>query len=116
MKKLLSNQLFQNKLGLAFLASVLALSGCSTETEESTDTNQIESSEVTPVNAESSDMTAEQTEGGMEGNINNSAEDTEDEGGTSYYSSTEDDQEADDTVYINENNSNLDQTPADGVQ
>jgi len=116
MKNLLLDQLFQNKLKMTLLASVLALSGCSTETEESTDTNQIESSEVTPVNAEASDITAGQTEEGMEGNTNNSTEDAEDEGGTSYYSSTEGGQEVDDTVYINENNSNLDQTPADCVQ
>ncbi|MGM8885647.1 hypothetical protein ACS8FD_06865 [Psychrobacter sp. 1U2] len=115
MKKLLLEQLFQNKLKMALLASVLALSACSTETEESTDTNEIESSEVTPVNEDSSEMIAGQTENVTEGNIND-AEDTDDAGGSSYYSSTENEEEIDDTVYVNENNSNLDKTAADGLQ
>lgn len=119
MKKLLLEQLSQSKLKMALLASVLALSACSTETEESTDTNEIESSEVTPVNEDSNDMIAGQTENVTEGNMNDATdatEDTDDAGGSSYYSSTENEEEIDDTVYVNENNSNLDKTAADGLQ
>ena len=91
----------QNKLWIVFLVSFFGLSACSSETEEPAP------------NTESSEMTPVQTEGDAEDQM---TESTEGAGGTAYYSSNGNDQKADDTVYINENNSNLDKTPADGVQ
>ena len=97
----------QNKLWIVFLVSFFGLSACSSETEEPAPNT--ESSEMTPVQTatEAEDQTPAPTE------------DVEGAGGTAYYSSNgsvENDQKTDDTVTVNENNSNLDQTPADGVQ
>ena len=107
MKTSVATKSLQNKLWIVFLVSFFGLSACSSETEEpATDT---ESSEMTPV----------QTATEAEDQIPTSTEDAEGAGGTAYYSSNgsvENEQKADDTVTVNENNSNLDQTSADGLQ
>ena len=107
MKKLVLTKSLQSKLWIVFMVSFFGLSACSSETEEpATDT---ESSEMTPV----------QTATDAEDQIPASTEDAEGAGGTAYYSSNssvENEQKSDDTVTVNENNSNLDQTSADGVQ
>ena len=56
-------------------------------------------------------MTPVQTEGDAEDQVTESTEETE---GAAYYASNGNDQKADDTVYLNENNSNLDKTLPDG--
>lgn len=104
MKKSLLTKSLQSKFWIVFLMSFIGLSACSSETEEPA--THTESSEMTPV----------QTEGGAEDQMTESTEEKEGAGGKAYYSSNGNDQKADDTVYINENNSNLDKTPADGVQ
>jgi len=114
MDQLPSKKLLVSKLTMALLASTIILTACSNEAEKRTDTEvsetvsndtTIESSEMTPVHTDDATTTPTTS--------------TEDEDAEAYYSTVggaEDEQKADDTVYINENNSNLDQTPADGVQ
>ena len=105
MKTLVLTKSLQGRLWIVFLVSFVGLSACNSETEEPA-INTEESSEMTPV----------QTASEAEDQTTASTEDEEGAGGTAYYSSNGNDQKADDTVYINENNSNLDKTPADGVQ
>ena len=105
MKTSVLTKSLQGRLWIVFLVSFVGLSACSSETEEPA-INTEESSEMTPV----------QTASEAEDQTTASTEDEEGAGGTAYYSSNGNDQKADDTVYINENNSNLDKTPADGVQ
>lgn len=107
MKKLIMTHSLQSKLLIVFLLSFIGLNACSSETEEPT------------TDTESSEMTSVQTENDAEDPMNAATGDTEEAGGTAYYSgagSAEGEQKADDTVYVNENNSNLDKTAADGVQ
>ncbi|MFK3918005.1 hypothetical protein [Psychrobacter sp. NPDC078501] len=107
MKKLFLTKSIQSKLWIVFMVSFFGLSACSSETEEPAP------------NTESSEMTPVQTATEAEDQIPASTEDAEGAGGTAYYSSNgsvENEQKADDTVTVNENNSNLDQTSADGVQ
>ena len=107
MKTSVATKSLQNKLWIIFLVSLFGLSACSNETEEPA------------TNTESSEMTPVQTASEAEDQIPTSTEDGEGAGGTAYYSSSgsvENDQKADDTVTVNENNSNLDQTSADGLQ
>ncbi len=104
MKTSVATKSLQNKLWIVFLVSFFGLSACSSETEEPA------------TNTESSEMTPVQTASEAEDQTTASTEDEEGAGGTAYYSSNGNDQKADDTVYINENNSNLDKTAADGVQ
>lgn len=107
MKTSVATKSIQKKLWIVFLVSFFGLSACSSETEEPA--TDIESSEMTPV----------QTATEAEDQIPAFTEDAEGAGGTAYYSSNgsvENEQKADDTVTVNENNSNLDQTSADGVQ
>lgn len=107
MKILILTKTFQNKLWIVFLMSVVGLSACSSETEEPA------------TNTESSEMKPVQKEEDAEDQMTASTEDTEGAGGTAYYSSNgnvENEQKADDTDTVNENNSNLDQTRARGVQ
>lgn len=107
MKTSVPTKSLQNKLWIIFLVSFFGLSACSSETEEPAP------------NTESSEMTPVQTATGAEDQIPAPTENAEGAGGTAYYSSNdsvENDQKADDTITVNENNSNLDQTPADGVQ
>ncbi|MDE0490978.1 hypothetical protein NK638_05420 [Psychrobacter sp. A3] len=90
--------------------SLLGLGACSNETQKP-DNNNIESSEMTPVQTASEEKDQAPTP--------NSTENEEGAGGTAYYSSSgsvENDQKADDTVTVNENNPNLDKASADGVQ
>ncbi|WP_182407603.1 hypothetical protein [Psychrobacter sp. GP33] len=104
MKTSILTKSFQNKLWIVFLVSVVGLSACSSETEEPA------------TNTESSEMIPVQKEGVAEDQMPASTEDTE---GAAYYSSNgnvENEQKADDTDTVNENNSNLDQTRARGVQ
>lgn len=107
MKKLVLTKSLQSKLLIVLLVSFVGLSACNSEIEEPT------------TNTESSEMTPVQTENDTEDRMTASTEDTEDVGGTAYYSgagSAEEEQKIDDTVFVNENNSNLDKTAADGVQ
>lgn len=107
MKTSVATKSLQNKLWIVFLVSFFGLSACSSETEEPA------------TNTESSEMTPVQTATEAEDQIPASTEDAEGAGGTAYYSSNgsvENEQKADDEVTVNENNSNLDQTSADGVQ
>ncbi len=107
MKTSVPTKSLQNKLWIVFLVSFFGLSACSSETEDPA------------LNTESSEMTPVQTATEAEDQTPASTEDVEGAGGTAYYSSNgsvENDQKTDDTVTVNENNSNLDQTPADGVQ
>ena len=107
MKTSILTKSFQNKLWIVFLVSVVGLSACSSETEEPA------------TNTESSEMIPVQKEGVAEDQMPASTEGTEGAGGTAYYSSNgnvENEQKADDTDTVNENNSNLDQTRARGVQ
>ncbi len=107
MKTSVLTKSLQNKLWIVFLVSFVGLSACSSETEEPA------------TNTESSEMTPVQTESDAEDQMTASTENTEDAGGTAYYSSNssaENEQKADDTVTVNENNSNLDKAAADGVQ
>ncbi|OLF36204.1 MULTISPECIES: hypothetical protein [unclassified Psychrobacter] len=116
MKNSVLNRTFQNKLWVAVLVSLIGLSACSNETEEKADTNNTETSEMTPV----------QTDSDTEASVNTSTDEAEsadstddDAGGTAYYSgvdSVENEQKADDTATVNENNSNLDKTAAEGLQ
>lgn len=106
MKTSVLTKSLQSKLWIAFLVSFVGLSACSSETEEPT--APTESSEMTPVPMPTETDTEEQATA--------LADETED---TAYYSGSgnaEDDEKADDTVYVNENNSNLDKTAADGLQ
>lgn len=107
MKIFIATKSLQNKLCIVFLVSFFGLSACSSETEEPA------------TNTESSEMTPVQTEGDAKDQMTEPTEDAEGAGGTAYYSSNgsvENKQKADDKVTVNENNPNLDQTPADGVQ
>ncbi|WP_299185145.1 hypothetical protein [uncultured Psychrobacter sp.] len=113
MKNSVLNRTFQNKLWVAVLVSLIGLSACSNEVDEKADTNHTESSEMTPV----------QTDSDTETNVSTSTDETDstddDAGGTAYYSgvdSVENEQKAEDTATVNENNSNLDKTAAEGLQ
>ncbi|MEN2751369.1 hypothetical protein AAIR29_06950 [Psychrobacter sp. FBL11] len=116
MKNSVLNRTLRNKLWVAVLVSLIGLSACSNEAEEKADTNNTESSEMTPVQTDSD------TEASVSTSINE-AEGTDstddDAGGTAYYSgvdSVENEQKAVDTATVNENNSNLDKTAAEGLQ
>ncbi|MGM8899091.1 MULTISPECIES: hypothetical protein [unclassified Psychrobacter] len=119
MKNSVLNRTFQNKLWVAVLVSLIGLSACSNETEEKADTNNTESSEMTPVQTDSDTETSVSTPT-TEAEGTESADSTDDDaGGTAYYSgvdSVENEQKADDTATVNENNSNLDKTAAEGLQ
>lgn len=114
MKTSIAAKLLKNKLWIVCWVSLLGLGACSNETQKPDDNNNnIESSEMTPVQTASEDKDKDQAP------TPNSTEDEEGAGGTAYYSSSgsvENDQKADDTVTVNENNPNLDKTSADGVQ
>lgn len=130
MKTSVTPKKLQNKLWIALLASVIGLSACSNEREDatnvstapdtadmtttndniqSTDTQADEMAPVaTPTDNETSTTTA-----------TTSTDATKNDGDETYYSgvdSTEDEEKGVDAVVVNENNPNLDQTPAEGVQ
>lgn len=112
MKTSIAAKWLKNKLWIVCWVSLLGLGACSNETQKPDyNNNNIESSEMTPVQTASEEKDQAPTP--------NSTEDEEGAGGTAYYSSSgsvENDQKADDTVTVNENNPNLDKTSADGVQ
>ncbi|MDN5732690.1 hypothetical protein ACTXMK_07905 [Psychrobacter celer] len=112
MKTSIAAKSLKNKFWIVCWLSLLSLGACSNETQKPDDNNNnIESSEMTPVQTANEDKDQASTP--------NSTEDEEGAGGTAYYSSSgsvENDQKADDTVTVNENNPNLDKTSADGVQ
>jgi len=112
MKTSIAAKSLKNKLWIVCWVSLLGLGACSNETQKPDDNNNnIESSEMTPVQTASEEKNQVPTP--------NSTEDEEGAGGTAYYSSSgsvENDQKADDTVTVNENNPNLDKASADGVQ
>ena len=110
MKTSIAAKSLKHKLWIVCWVSLLGLGACSNETQKP-DNNNIESSEMTPVQTASEEKDQAPTP--------NSTEDEEGAGGTAYYSSSgsvENDQKADDTVTVNENNPNLDKASADGVQ
>lgn len=110
MKTSIAAKSLKNKLWIVCWVSLLGLGACSNETQKP-DNNNIESSEMTPVQTASEEKDQAPTP--------NSTENEEGAGGTAYYSSSgsvENDQKADDTVTVNENNPNLDKASADGVQ
>jgi hypothetical protein len=110
MKTSIAAKSLKHKLWIVCWVSLLGLGACSNETQKP-DNNNIESSEMTPVQTASEEKDQAPTP--------NSTENEEGAGGTAYYSSSgsvENDQKADDTVTVNENNPNLDKASADGVQ
>ena len=110
MKTSIAAKSLKHKLWIVCWVSLLGLGACSNETQKP-DNNNIESSEMTPVQTASEEKDQAPTP--------NFTEDEEGAGGTAYYSSSgsvENDQKADDTVTVNENNPNLDKASADGVQ
>ena len=130
MKISLASNLLQNKLWIALLASVIALSACSNEREDATDVStapdtadmtttndniqstDTQADEMAPVATPTDNETSTTT-------ATTSTDTTKNDGGETYYSgvdSTEDEEKGVDAVVVNENNPNLDQTPAEGVQ
>lgn len=130
MKISLASNLLQNKLWIALLASVIGLSACSNEREDATDvstapdtadmttTNEniqstdTQADEMAPVATPTDNETSTTT-------ATTSTDATKNDGDETYYSgvdSTEDEEKGVDAVVVNENNPNLDQTPAEGVQ
>lgn len=130
MKISLASNLLQNKLWIALLASVIGLSACSNEREDATDVStapdtadmtttndniqstDTQADEMAPVATPTDNETSTTT-------ATTSTDTTKNDGDETYYSgvdSTEDEEKGVDAVVVNENNPNLDQTPAEGVQ
>lgn len=130
MKISLASNLLQNKLWIALLASVIGLSACSNEREDATDVStapdtadmttpndnvqstDTQADEMAPVATPTDNETSTTT-------ATTSTDATKNDGDETYYSgvdSTEDEEKGVDAVVVNENNPNLDQTPAEGVQ
>ena len=121
MNYLLMNKSLKNKLWIALLVSFVGLSACSNESEEtvSTDTASTDTTSVNDTNTETSEITPVQTMDNDESFKAPAVEDTEDEDAEAYYSGvggTEDEEKAVESVTVNQNNSNLDKTAADGLQ
>lgn len=120
----------KNPLWIAVVASFIGLSACSNGTEDVTDTSSdtatTDSSTVTTADtdADSSEMAPVQSAQNDEATMASptdsaSADNASDDKEGAYYSgveSTTDEEKAVDAVAVNENNPNLDQTPAEGVQ
>lgn len=130
MKISLASNMLQNKLWIALLASVIGLSACSNEREDATDVStapdtadmttpndnvqstDTQADEMVPVATPTDNETSTTT-------ATTSTDATKNDGDETYYSgvdSTEDEEKGVDAVVVNENNPNLDQTPAEGVQ
>lgn len=130
MKISLASNMLQNKLWIALLASVIGLSACSNEREDATDVStapdtadmtttndnvrstDTQADEMAPVATPTDNETSTTT-------ATTSTDATKNDGDETYYSgvdSTEDEEKGVDAVVVNENNPNLDQTPAEGVQ
>ena len=94
-------------LWIALFAGILGVTACSNEREDVV----ADSTEVT-------DEVAAVEESAASNDINEGTEVVETGMTTDGMAASDNDgeQKADDTVTVNENNSNLDQTPADGVQ
>ncbi|WP_296243282.1 MULTISPECIES: hypothetical protein [unclassified Psychrobacter] len=134
MKNSVLKKTFQNKLWIAVLASLIGLSACSNEREDttnaSTDSATADSSEMNTVNdnvqstdAEADEMapvaTPQDNTDAMNTSTDTSTDNTGNDEDHTYYSgvdSVEDEEKGVDAVTVNENNPNLNQTPAEGVQ
>lgn len=110
MKTSVTPKKLQNKLWIALLASVIGLSACSNEREDATDVS---------TEPDTADMTTTPTATTSTDTTTTSTDATENDGDQTYYSGVdgaEDEEKGVDAVVVNENNPNLDQTPAEGVQ
>lgn len=130
MKISLASNMLQNKLWIALLASVIGLSACSNEREDATDVSTApDTADMTTTNdnVQSTDTQADEMAPVATPTDNEtstttattSTDATKNDGDETYYSgvdSTEDEEKGVDAVVVNENNPNLDQTPAEGVQ
>lgn len=134
MKISVAPNMLQNKLWIALLASVIGLSACSNEREDATDVStEPDTADMTTNNAnvQSADTQADEmapvatpTENETStttstANTEPSTNTAESDGNETYYSGVdgaEDEEKGVDAVVVNENNPNLDQTPAEGVQ
>ena len=134
MKISVAPNMLQNKLWIALLASVIGLSACSNEREDATNiSTEPDTADMTTTNAnvQSADTQADEMAPVATPTENDtstttptdttatSTDTTKNDGDETYYSGA-DGAEAEgkgvDAVVVNENNPNLDQTPADGVQ
>lgn len=134
MKTSVTPKKLQNKLWIALLASVIGLSACSNEREDATDVStepdtadmtttndtvqstDTQADEMAPVATTTDNETSTTT---ATTSTDTTATSTENDGDQTYYSGvdgTEDEEKGVDAVVVNENNPNLDQTPAEGVQ
>lgn len=137
MKISLASNMLQNKLWIALLASVIGLSACSNEREDATDVSaepdtadmtttndnvqstDTQADEMAPVATTTDNETSTPTATTSTDTTTTSTDATENDGDQTYYSgvdSAEDEEKGVDAVVVNENNPNLDQTPAEGVQ
>ena len=137
MKTSFTPKKLQNKLWIALLASVIGLSACSNEREDATDVStepdtadmtttndniqstDTQADEMAPVATTTDNETSTTTAPTSTDTTATSTDATENDGDQTYYSgvdSTEDEEKGVDAVVVNENNPNLDQTPAEGVQ
>lgn len=130
MKTSVTPKKLQNKLWIALLASVIGLSACSNEREDATDVSTApDTADMTTTNdnVQSTDTQADEmapvatpTDNETSTTMATTSTDaTKNDGDETYYSgvdSTEDEEKGVDAVVVNENNPNLDQTPAEGVQ
>lgn len=137
MKISLASNMLQNKLWIALLASVIGLSACSNEREDATDVSterdtadmtttndtvqstDTQADEMAPVATTTDNETSTTTTTTSTGTTATSTDATKNDGDQTYYSGVdgaEDEEKGVDAVVVNENNPNLDQTPAEGVQ
>lgn len=139
MKTSVTPKKLQNKLWIALLASVIGLSACSNEREDATDVStepdtadmtttttndnvqstDTQADEMAPVATTTDNETSTPTATTSTDTTTTSTDATENDGDQTYYSgvdSAEDEEKGVDAVVVNENNPNLDQTPAEGVQ
>lgn len=137
MKISLASNMLQNKLWIALLASVIGLSACSNEREDATDVStepdtadmtttndnvqstDTQADEMAPVATTTDNETSTPTATTSTDTTTTSTDATENDGDQTYYSGVdgaEDEEKGVDAVVVNENNPNLDQTPAEGVQ
>lgn len=137
MKTSVTPKKLQNKLWIALLASVIGLSACSNEREDATDVStepdtadmtttndtvqstDTQADEMAPVATTTDNETSTTTATTSTDTTATSTDATENDGDQTYYSgvdSAEDEEKGVDAVVVNENNPNLDQTPAEGVQ
>lgn len=134
MKNSAMKKTFQNKLWVAVLASLIGLSACSNDREDTADTNpetattDASGMNTTNDNVQSNDAEADEmapvattqdNADAMNTATDTSTGNTDNDEDHTYYSgvdSVEDEEKGVDAVTVNENNPNLNQTPAEGVQ